>query len=301
MDEIDALKAENAAQQAEIESLKSGNASAQEALEALTAENAAHQAEIDALKEENAAQQAKIEALEADNAAAQEEIDALKAANQALQEKIEALEAQIRELESNVTPSEPKIRIYIDQGHNPTSYHNAGASGNGLYEQDVTYTVGILLAALLEADGRFEICLSRPTEDTVLGTDNDSSLDARVAGAIAFEADYFISLHTNFFETDTANGIEVYVAEAGSTSYDFGASLLQGLLGATGLYNRGMKLNPELRVLKNTTMPAALLELGFISNPTDAALMAQSPALFAQGIYDGILSYFELSPNDAAN
>ena len=47
------------------------------------------------------------------------------------------------------------IRIFIDQGHNPSG-HNAGAEGNGLREQDVTYNVGIYLASLLNDDVRFQ-------------------------------------------------------------------------------------------------------------------------------------------------
>ena len=46
------------------------------------------------------------------------------------------------------------IRIFIDQGHNPSGV-NAGAEGNGLREQDVTYNVGIYLANLLNDDTRF--------------------------------------------------------------------------------------------------------------------------------------------------
>ena len=186
-----------------------------------------------------------------------------------------------------------KIRIYVDQGHNPAPYHNNGAEGNGLYEQDLTFDIGHRLAKLLVEDGRFEVCLSRPDETTVLGTDNKSSLQARVDGAKDFDADYFISLHINAFTQDTANGIEVFVANEGGESYDFGSCLLQGMIDSTGLGNRGMKLGSELYVLGNATVPAALLEMGFISNSEDAALLSEQPELFAQGIYDGILDYFE--------
>ena len=72
------------------------------------------------------------------------------------------------------------------------------------------------------------------------------------------------------------------------------------MINSTNLRNRGMKLNPNLRVLKNATMPAALLEMGFISNSTDASLLSQSPELFAEGIYDGILAYFELPANETS-
>ena len=298
--EIDSIKSSNETAQQEIASLKNSNQTAQKELDALEASNKAAQDEIDTLKESNDSAKQEIDSLKSDNTTMRQEIDSLKSSNEAALQEIEKLKAQIQELENGTTPEEPvqKIKIYIDQGHNPTSYHNAGASGNGLYEQDLTYSIGILLAELLKEDGRFEVCLSRPTADTVLGTDNDSSLDARVQGAKDFGADYFISLHINSYTDGTANGIEVYAAEQDSVSYDFGSSLLQGLIDSTNLRNRGMKLNPELRVLKNATMPATLLEMGFISNSSDAALLSQSPELFAQGIYDGILDYFDLPSNE---
>ena len=88
------------------------------------------------------------------------------------------------------------IKIYIDQGHNPRDY-NTGAEGNGLREQDITYTVGQELARLLRRSGNYDVRLSRPTPNTLLGTSNTTSLRARVEGAEAFGADYFISIHTN--------------------------------------------------------------------------------------------------------
>ena len=185
-----------------------------------------------------------------------------------------------------------KIRIYIDQGHNPTPHHNNGAEGNGLFEQDITYDIGCRLAELLRADGRFEVCLSRPTAETVLGEDVSSSLKARVDGAAAFCADFFISLHVNAYTEDTANGIEVLVSEGDDVSYTFGDFLLEGMVEATALRNRGIKWSADLYVLRYTDMPAVLLEMGFISHTGDAELLADHPEWLAEGIYDGIVAYF---------
>ena len=303
-EEINVLESDNEAALRKIESLKNDNEAAQQEIDVLKCKNETAEREIDALKDSNEAAEREIDALKDSNEAAEREIKSLKDDNEAAQQEIDRLKEQIQKLEQQIASGEPseKIRIYVDQGHNPTSYHNAGASGNGLYEQDLTFAIGCLLAQLLEDDGRFEVCLSRPTASTVLGTDNASSLAARVEGAQEFGADYFISLHINSFGDESVRGIEVFVAEQGSTSYAFGNSLLQGLLDATGLGERGMKINPDLHVLKNATMPAALLEMGFISNPEDAALLSQSPELFAQGIYDGILAYFDLpSQNGSMN
>jgi len=182
------------------------------------------------------------------------------------------------------------IKIYIDQGHNPHS-HNTGANGNGLREQDVNYVVGRELAALLAADPRFAVKLSRPTEDTLLGTDNTSSLKARTDEANAWGADYFISLHCNAFTEASAHGTDVFVYSADSEAYALGERILEKLVAGTGFRNRGMKIKPELYVLRHTTMPAVLVEMGFITNPSDAALLASRPDLFAACIRDGILAY----------
>lgn len=287
--EIDALKNSNQSANQEIETLKGANESANKEISELKATNENAQKELGVLKDANET--------------SQKELDALKKANETALKEIEELKEQINDLLNYITPDSPgeKIRIYIDQGHNPTSNHNSGAVSNGLYEENITYTVGRLLAGLLQFDGRFEVCLSRPFSTTVLGTDNTSSLEARVQGAKAFEADYFISLHVNAYESESANGTEVYTTTASGTSYEFGSALLDGIIETTKLNNRGMK-QKSFYVLSNATMPAALVEMGFITNPNDAKLLSEAPELFAKGLYNGILNYFNLLPiNSTSN
>ena len=182
------------------------------------------------------------------------------------------------------------IKIYIDQGHNPKS-PNAGAEGNGFVEQDITYEIGIRLANLLRSNGNFDVRVSRPTPQTSLGTSNASSLRIRVDEANAFGADYFVSLHTNASTNSSASGSEALVYSSPSVASELGEDILVWLNRLTGLRNRGIVNRPGLYVLRKTQMPAVLVEMGFISNPNDAALMNNSPELFAEGIYNGILQY----------
>ena len=182
------------------------------------------------------------------------------------------------------------IKIYIDQGHNPQN-PNAGAEGNGLREQDIVFAVGIELAELLRQNGNYEVRLSRPTADTVIGTTNTTSLRQRVADANAWGADYFISIHTNASSNPQATGSEAFAFSRPSAAFSLGEDILEGLNRTTGLRNRGMQVRTGLYVLRKTAMPAVLVELGFITNPDDAALMSTRPDLFAQGIYDGILQF----------
>ena len=184
------------------------------------------------------------------------------------------------------------IKIYLDQGHNPRDY-NTGAEGNGFYEQDITYEVGQRLYRLLNANPEFEVRLSRPTKDTVLGTSNSSSLTERVRAANSWGADVFISLHTNASLNENATGSEALIySRASSVALGLAESILTELNLVTGLRNRGVIERPGLYVLRRTNMPAVLVEMGFITNPTDAELMAYSPELFARGIYRGILEYY---------
>ena len=167
------------------------------------------------------------------------------------------------------------IRIFIDQGHNPGGV-NAGAEGNGLYEQDVTYEVGRQLGQLLTATGNYEVLLSRNSPDEILGTSNASSLAARTNAANEWGADWFISIHANASTNQTATGSEGYVYSLESPE-------------------RGVFARPSLYVLRKSAMPATLIELGFITTPAEAYLMETDPSAFAKGMFNGIQKFFGFS------
>lgn len=186
------------------------------------------------------------------------------------------------------------IRIFIDQGHNPNN-PNAGAEGNGLREQDIVFRIGILLAELFRENPAFEVKLSRPTLEVQLGTSNTTSLRERVRLANEWGADYFLSLHTNASSIPSATGVEAFAYSKPSEAFSLGEDIVNEISALTGLRNRGMKVRSGLYVLRKTSMPAVLIELGFITNPNDARLMVDEPELFAQGIYDGSLEFFGLN------
>lgn len=187
------------------------------------------------------------------------------------------------------------IKIFIDQGHNPYG-PNTGAVGNGLVEQDINYEVGIFLKNLLENDYRFEVMVSRPTPDTVLGTSNSTSLQARVNMANNWGADYFISIHTNSNPNPNINGSEVYVYMENTPAYAMAEDVLNGIVNYVGTKDNGVRINRTLYVLRRTTMPALLVELGYLSNSSDAEKLLNDKYDFAYGIYMGILNYFGYQP-----
>lgn len=184
------------------------------------------------------------------------------------------------------------IKIFIDQGHNPPGNPNAGAEGNGLNEGLITFQVGLDLADYLRNDSRFEVRLSRPTADTVLGTSSASSLRQRVTLANEWPADYFISIHCNSNENTAINGTEVYITKYNSQPQYLGQQIMNGIVENVGTKNNGIIARPSLYVLRRTNMPALLVELAYLTNTSDAQKLKNNQNDFAYGMFVGIMRYF---------
>ncbi len=192
-----------------------------------------------------------------------------------------------------------RIKIFIDQGHNPQGV-NAGAEGFGYREQDITYQVGIYLRDILQQDGRFEARTSRNTPDEVLGTSNATSLAARVNAANSWGADYFISIHCNANENPAVNGSEVYVYREGSPAAQLARNVLDAIVARVGTKDNGVRINPSLYVLRRTRMPAILVELAYITNEQDVQKLVNDQYAFAYAIYEGLCRYFGFQPTVGA-
>ncbi len=184
------------------------------------------------------------------------------------------------------------IKIYVDQGHGASV--NAGAEGFGLYEQDITYMVGAYLSDILSSDYRFEVRTSRASIDSNVGYNSSSSLRIRTSEANEWPADYFISIHCNANTNPAINGTEAYVYSTGSSAYYLGESIVSEIVRRVGTKNNGVYQNPSLYVLKNTTMPAVLVELAYITNYEDSLKLRYDQYQFAYGIYAGLLNYLGL-------
>lgn len=165
-------------------------------------------------------------------------------------------------------------KVCLDPGHGGT---DPGAVGNGLQEKDITLDVILRLRAWLDLDtqdpaggGEWNVLLTRDT-------DRDVSLQQRTDMANLFGAETFLSVHMNAFSSASANGTETYcwTGLSGTTSGQLRNRVHAEALAAWSLTNRGTK-EANFFVLRNTNMPATLLEGGFITNQTDAAVMAQA-------------------------
>ncbi|NUU78279.1 N-acetylmuramoyl-L-alanine amidase family protein [Paenibacillus xylanilyticus] len=174
--------------------------------------------------------------------------------------------------------------VIIDPGHG--GRQSGAVSISGKYEKEFNLAVGLKVQALLEQYDDILTVITRQ-DDTEL------SLKQRVDIAELNQADIFISIHGNKFTNPVPNGIETLYSRKDSKS--LADTLHKYVLPVTGLKDRGVKM-VSLHVTRETTMPAVLLELGFMSNPTDEAIMLTEDYQdqCAQAIADGIAEYLGL-------
>lgn len=160
------------------------------------------------------------------------------------------------------------VRIAVDAGHG--GMHTGGRGSRGLMEKDVNLGVALNLQRVLESWGA-RVIMTR-TADVHFDAQVDNDLDARVQIVNGARPDLFLSIHTNYVANAGPRGFEVWVPRCegarNQQSRDL-ADLLRGELGEVWGSNedRGTKDDHNLRVLKGTHCPAALVELEFVSNP----------------------------------
>lgn len=156
-------------------------------------------------------------------------------------------------------PSAAQV-IVIDPGHGGS---DPGAVGCGLHEADVVLDVSLRTADLLRADG-YTVHLTR-SDDRFIG------LSTRASFANDRGAARFVSIHANANAGTPATGTETFVyTSASSTSRTLGSRVQEEMIAAWGLRDRGLK-TANFAVLRQTSMPASLSEMGFINNcGTDA-------------------------------
>ena len=109
--------------------------------------------------------------------------------------------------------------------------------------------------------------------------------------ANAWGADYFISIHCNYNVSPAVNGSEVYVYQEPSIAWTLAQSVLENMVRTAGTRDNLVRVNASLYVLRRTSMPAILVELAYLSNPSDAQKLRDDPFSFAYGIYLGILQF----------
>jgi N-acetylmuramoyl-L-alanine amidase len=174
--------------------------------------------------------------------------------------------------------------VVIDPGHGGK---DPGArSVLGFYEKDINLSVALEIARLLEQRG-LTVKMTR-TDDYFL------ELEERAAIANDLRADLFVSIHSDSFPKNTRRGFTVYIANGASSSSRRAANAIARSMSGTGLNSFGVD-TANYHVLTDTRGPAVLVELGYLSNRSEAALLrsASFQDHLAQAVADGISDYFD--------
>ncbi|MBV7272720.1 N-acetylmuramoyl-L-alanine amidase [Clostridiaceae bacterium UIB06] len=181
--------------------------------------------------------------------------------------------------------------ICIDPGHGLGS--DTGATGiNNLQEDDVTLAVGLKAGKILENHG-VKVVYTRTEDMRSTPMDVTSSLQRRCDISNNANAKYFVSIHNNSADAESASGTETWDNPGNEESSNLAQNVQNSIVQEVGMYDRGLKdgYGRGLYVIKNTDAPAILIELGFLSNNGDNAKLASDEyqQKFAQAIADGIL------------
>tara|TARA_Y100001968_G_scaffold229732_1_gene212537 strand:- start:54 stop:1139 length:1086 start_codon:yes stop_codon:yes gene_type:complete len=181
-----------------------------------------------------------------------------------------------------------KYKVVIDPGHGGS---DPGAVGiNGLRETDIVLEVSKNISELLTKKG-VKAILTRSYERTL-------ELQPRVAKANKSKADAFVSIHANATKGKRreVNGLETYYY-SGYKGYSLAKNIhKQILIASSQSPDRGVRRS-RFYVIRKTSMPAALVEIGFVTGMYDAALLRQKAYRnkISFAISKGILNYLKVS------
>jgi len=177
--------------------------------------------------------------------------------------------------------------IVLDPGHGG---HDSGATGYGLVEKNLALQIGLKVRDFLKQQYQVEVKMTRETDVFI-------SLSGRADFANKAGAHYFVSLHHN---AAGGEGFESFVyrgllnSQTGRYQQVIHQEIM-GYLGTLGVRDRGRK-DADFAVIRETKMPAVLLENLFVDNPFDANLL-KDPAVIdqlSQKIAVGIAKAFNL-------
>ena len=174
------------------------------------------------------------------------------------------------------------VTIVLDAGHGGNDRGTTGARGTD--EKDITITTAELLKSKLQAAGA----------DVVMTRESDVFIDLRKRVAVSHQADAdaFISIHYDAIEDNSVHGFTTYYTNG--YQKELAEYVHDGIASKVSLKDRGARFGDYL-VLRENRQNAILLELGYLSNPTEERAITTDyyREQATLGIYQGLLNYFD--------
>lgn len=184
--------------------------------------------------------------------------------------------------------------IVLDAGHGGI---DPGTLRGSVYEKNINYNVTNVYAEELFKDSDIKVYYTRRTDTKI-------ALQTRADFAAMVGADLFISFHVNANSSSAVNGTSVYYSasnnkatESGLKSSILARTVVNYLSESWGTKNRGI-LTEKFVVIHNNSVPAILVECGFITNDKDFAKIkdASYQKKAAEALYDAVSEIFENYP-----
>lgn len=179
-------------------------------------------------------------------------------------------------------------RVIVDAGHG--GFDN-GASYEGRLEKDDNLNLALAVGNILRDNG-VDVEFTR-TEDVY----QSPSAKARIANELG--GDLLVSIHRNSaIEPNLYQGVQSLVYNKGGISEAVGNDINERLT-LVGFDNLGVEERKNLAVLHQSSMPAVLVEVGFINSDEDNRILDNNFLETADAIAQGILSSFVNAMNTA--
>ena len=189
-------------------------------------------------------------------------------------------------------PDASGLYIVLDAGHGGG---DGGTVGEKAVEKDINLSVVLKMKALLEDCGA-EVLLTRDSDERV-------SLSDRNYIANQTNADLFVSIHCNSFEDDaTISGMECYYHKSSETSKTYAQQLIQ-IAQRIGNIETRYEQEQNYQVLRDSSMPALLIEMGYLSNTTNCQNLLDTnyQDTMAQTIVEAIVEILKTSDSGATS
>lgn len=186
----------------------------------------------------------------------------------------------LNELKSKMEGQE--LTIILDAGHGG---NDVGTGSEAYWEKDINLDIVKHMSELLMYCG-VQVLFCREGDETVALSDRSAFANAHE------EAAYFVSVHCNFCEGDTSvAGLECYYWKDSEKGKQFAQTLIDGVSVCQDIKVRGIKTD-DFHVLRETKMPAVLVETGYLSNPEEQKLLCDEKYQKKLALYlvNGILN-----------
>ena len=180
-------------------------------------------------------------------------------------------------------PASDRPRVVIDAGHGGEDPGTIGIGG--FQEKDVVLPISLDVAEILRKQ-EIEVIMTRDT-------DNFISLQGRTDMANDVDADLFVSIHANAINLSRpdVNGLETYYYKSGRRLAEI---IHWSILNGVNIDNRNIR-RARFYVLRHSTMPAVLVEVGFLTGAVDSARLKDPDyrRQMAEAIARGIVEYIK--------